>query len=64
MDGGYVIYPAQGPPVRQGKVYIENIGVSPDIEVSNLPDDMVRGKDAQLQRSIKELLKKLKSKRN
>lgn len=62
LDGGIVINPATGPPVQNGKTFIENIGVAPDIEVTNRPGGMIKGKDAQLERSIKELMKKLKTK--
>ncbi len=36
---------------------IENRGVIPDIEVENLPQDVARGVDAQLDRGIEEVLK-------
>ncbi len=36
---------------------LENRGVIPDIEVQNLPQDLARGKDAQLDRGIAEVLK-------
>ena len=35
---------------------LENHGVDPDIEVQNMPQDLARGIDAQLDRGIKELL--------
>jgi tricorn protease len=60
IDGGIIIYPVQGPQDFNGNRFIENIGVSPDIEVTNRPEDMGRGKDMQLMRSIEEIMKKLK----
>lgn len=36
---------------------IENHGVDPDIEVQNLPQDLVRGVDSQLDRGIEEVLR-------
>jgi tricorn protease len=36
---------------------VENHGVDPDIEVPNLPQDLARGVDAQLDRGIAEVLK-------
>ena len=39
------------------KATIENKGVQPDIEVQNLPQDVAKGKDAQLERGIAEVLK-------
>jgi hypothetical protein len=35
---------------------MENVGVIPDIEVANLPQDAAKGIDAQLDRGIKEVL--------
>ncbi len=36
---------------------LENRGVIPDIELQNLPQDLARGKDAQLDRAIEEVLR-------
>jgi len=36
---------------------VENYGTDPDIEIDNTPQDYAKGKDAQLERSIKEVLK-------
>jgi len=63
MDKGIVISPSKGPFNSRGKFFIENIGVSPDIEVTNHPDEMLNGSDAQLERGIQELLKQLKEKK-
>ena len=43
----------------KGEWIIENEGVHPDIEVDNLPGDELLGKDAQLERGIAEVLKRL-----
>jgi len=40
---------------------VENYGTNPDIEVENTPQDYARGKDAQLDRGVLEILKDLKS---
>jgi tricorn protease len=40
---------------------VENYGTDPDIEVDNLPQDYVRGVDAQLERAINEVLARLES---
>ena len=56
MDGGVVVYPAEGKEDGQGGKVIENIGVSPDVEVINRPDDGIKGKDAQLERAIEEAM--------
>jgi len=40
---------------------VENRGVEPDIVVDDRPDDVVRGKDAQLDRAIQEVMKKIEA---
>ena len=42
-----------------GENVIENIGISPDIEVANHPEQMIQGHDEQLERAISELMKQL-----
>ena len=53
VDGGVLVYPAEG------KGVIENEGVSPDIEVENRPEETIRGVDRQLERAVAELMKRL-----
>jgi tricorn protease len=53
VDGGVLVYPAEG------KGVIENEGVPPDIEVENRPEEMIRGVDRQLERAVAELMKRL-----
>jgi len=43
------------------KWVVENRGVAPDIEVDDRPDDVVRGKDAQLDRAIQEVMKQIEA---
>ncbi len=62
VDGGIVTYPAEGKQNNKGENFVENKGVSPDIDITNRPDDMINGKDAQLERSISEIMKQLKTK--
>jgi C-terminal processing protease CtpA/Prc len=38
---------------------VENIGVAPDIEVENIPSEMIKGNDPQLERAVREALKLL-----
>ena len=64
IDGGVVVYPAEGKFNGKGDSVIENSGVSPDIDVSNRPDEMIQGRDPQLERSIDEILKGLKAREN
>ena len=40
---------------------VENHGVAPDIEVDDRPDDVARGKDAQLDRAIEEVMKQVEA---
>jgi len=62
MDGGVMEYPAEGPQNSKGENIIENVGVSPDIEVTNQPEDLIHGRDFQLERCIQEILNQLDSK--
>lgn len=40
--------------------YLENTQLEPDVKVSNAPADIVRGRDAQLETAVSELLKEIK----
>ncbi len=57
VDGGNLTQPeyAWWDPVRGWAM--ENLGVIPDIEVANLPQDIARGIDAQLDRGIQEVMR-------
>jgi tricorn protease len=59
VDGGYITMPEFGILNMKGEWVVENEGVSPDIEVDNLPADELAGKDAQLERAIQEVLKRV-----
>jgi len=61
IDGGYLTCSERARYDLQRRWLIENRGVSPDIEVDNRPDDVQKGKDAQLERAIQELLKKIEA---
>ncbi|MFH1746093.1 MAG: S41 family peptidase [Planctomycetota bacterium] len=52
VDGGGVTPPQFGLYGLDSKWLIEGIGVIPDIEVQNMPGDVVRGRDAQLDAGI------------
>jgi len=60
MDGGYVTCPEFAFINLEGEWDVENYGVDPDIEVDNRPDLVIQGKDPQLERTIEEVMKKLK----
>jgi tricorn protease len=63
VDGGYAYIPEFGTFNMESRWILENEGVSPDIEVDNLPGDVMAGKDAQLERGIQEVLKRIEEKR-
>ena len=60
IDGGYTFVPEFGTYSMKGAWVIENEGVAPDIEVDDLPGDVMAGKDAQLDRAIAEIEKRVK----
>jgi len=59
IDGGSMIAPRGGFFTRDGKWAVENEGVAPDIEVENLPKDVIAGRDPQLERAVQEAMKLL-----
>ncbi len=61
MDGGYITRPEFADYGLDSKWDVENHGVAPDIELDNRPDDVVRGKDAQLDRAIEEVMKQIEA---
>jgi tricorn protease len=61
LDGGYITRPEFAHYDLNSKWVVENRGVAPDIEVDDRPDDVVRGKDAQLDRAIQEVMKQIEA---
>ena len=59
MDGGRTTPPQFGPYGLDRTWLIEGYGVDPDIEVQNMPGDVVRGQDAQLDTAIEHLTKRI-----
>jgi tricorn protease len=59
MDGGYVTAPNLAIWTKEGFI-VENVGVSPDIEVEMWPADVIKGKDPQLEKAIEVALEQLK----
>ena len=57
QDGGLVTQPVAAWWDSQKGWGVENHGVDPDIEVQNLPQELVQGVDAQLDRGIAEVLR-------
>ncbi len=60
IDGGRLTVPYFRYLDPAGKWSIENEGVPPDIEVEQLPEEVIEGKDPQLERAIAEMLTALK----
>lgn len=56
LDGGFVTVPASTDYTLDGKWFIENHGVDPDIVVDNIPTDEYKGKDAQLDKAIEVIM--------
>jgi tricorn protease len=57
VDGGFLTQPEFAWWDARGGWALENRGVIPDIEVQNLPQELAKGTDAQLDRGIAEVLK-------
>jgi tricorn protease len=62
MDGGYVTIPEDALYTVDSQWALENHGVEPDIEVENLPADLLAGRDAQLEAAVDLMLKALAGK--
>jgi tricorn protease len=58
VDGGMMTIPEFSWWENQGWT-LENQGVIPDIEIDNMPGDVLRGEDPQLDRGIKEVMDRL-----
>jgi tricorn protease len=59
VDGGSITPPQFAPYGLNGEWLIEGHGVDPDMEVQNMPGDVLRGRDAQLEAGIGYLMNKL-----
>ena len=60
IDGGTIYVPEFGFASKGGEWILEGIGVEPDIVVENDPRLLIRGRDTQLDRGIREALKRIK----
>ena len=63
MDGGLVTFPEFGLFNLEGAWDVENHGVDPDIVVENLPEEVNRGRDPQLERAVAEVMAAMKERR-
>ena len=61
IDGGSITIPQFSFFDTEGKWAVENIGVAPDMEVENRPEQVVNGLDPQLDKAIEYLLEQLKT---
>ena len=61
LDNGYITIPESSMYGLDSQWVIENHGVDPDIQVDDLPGDVVRGKDAQLDTAINYIMEKIKA---
>jgi tricorn protease len=59
MDGGTITAPRLGIFSTDGKWIIENEGVSPDVEIEQMPKDVISGRDPQLEKAIELVMKQL-----
>jgi tricorn protease len=62
VDGGVLNVPRFGIFDENEQWIIEGVGVYPDIEVIDRPEEMATGKDACIERAVNELLQELKDK--
>jgi tricorn protease len=61
VDGGAVTPPQFGLYGANGQWLIEGHGVDPDVRVENMPADVLKGKDPQLEAAVSYLLNRLKA---
>jgi tricorn protease len=62
MDGGYVTIPEDALYTTDSQWALENHGVEPDVEVENLPADLLAGHDKQLETAVDMMLKAIAGK--
>ncbi len=60
IDGASVTAPNVAIWTEDGFI-VENVGVAPDIEVEQLPSEVIKGKDPQLEKAIEVVLKELEN---
>jgi len=62
IDGGSIDVPQSGIVGTNGEWVVEGVGVSPDIEVWDSPDQVVKGHDPSLEKAVEVLMKELADK--
>ena len=60
MDGGIVTAPNLAIWTPEEGFTVENVGVPPDIEVEQMPADVINGRDPQLEKAIQVVMEELK----
>lgn len=60
VDGGYLSVPMFGIYDQTGKWIIEGVGVYPDIEVVDRPDELAKGNDPSVEKAVEVLLEELR----
>ncbi len=60
IDGGYITAPRGGFFDINGKWDVENVGITPNIDIEMTPKQVIDGHDPQLERAAEEALKLLK----
>jgi tricorn protease len=60
LDGGYVTIPEDSLYGLDSQWVIENVGVSPDIEVDDTPGELLEGRDAQLLKAVEVLTARIR----
>ena len=61
LDNGYITIPEASMYGLDSQWVIENHGVDPDIQVDDLPGDVMHGKDAQLDTAVDYIMEKIKA---
>ena len=62
MDGGYITIPEDAVYTLDSQWSVENHGVDPDLDIENLPADLLAGHDAQLEAAVDLMLKAIAGK--
>jgi len=62
MDGGYITIPEDALYTPDRVWAVENHGVDPDVEVENMPADLLAGHDSQLETAVDILMKAIAGK--
>jgi tricorn protease len=62
MDGGYITIPEDAPYTPDSQWSVENHGVDPDVDIENMPADLLAGHDAQLEAAVDLMLKAIAGK--